>query len=308
MQSLSKSDEQQLLDGVKTAVDLVDNQNLSPNDALQKVAVDMQYSPGFLKAACNAFNTGRQLAQWDANDDVLDKLASFPLADYDVVHNSIWGTKEEKVASASSAPHYFNSYEEQARQEFLQMALPSMEKSAEVYNLHPMVADENATMRGHRAYSAFDYARREAEEARREKTAAEDQLHFKMHMLEQYFRKFAYDRLPLAQVEAATAVHYGARGQALMDYVAERLPKEKRAADHDRTWSGFNQPANRTHEPYTLIDAVIKQAKLVHLTSGKLVQVHEKLAAAQEAGAPFFSAPTSQSTIWEPVYPDSLID
>jgi len=34
MQSLSKSDEQMLLDGVKQAVDLVDNAGLSPNDAL----------------------------------------------------------------------------------------------------------------------------------------------------------------------------------------------------------------------------------------------------------------------------------
>ena len=72
MQSLSKSDEQQLLDGVKQAVDLVDNQDMSPNDALQKVAKELGYSPGFVKAACNAFNNGRQLAQWDANDDVLE--------------------------------------------------------------------------------------------------------------------------------------------------------------------------------------------------------------------------------------------
>ena len=67
MQSLSKSDEQQLLDGVKMAVSLVDDQGLSPNAALQKVAEELHYSPGFLKAACNAFNTGRQLAQWNAN-------------------------------------------------------------------------------------------------------------------------------------------------------------------------------------------------------------------------------------------------
>ena len=38
MQSLSRSDEQKLLDGVKQAVDLVDNEGQSPNDALQKVA------------------------------------------------------------------------------------------------------------------------------------------------------------------------------------------------------------------------------------------------------------------------------
>ena len=74
MQSLSKSDEQRLLDGVKTAVDLVDNQSFSPNDAIQKVAEQLHYSPGFLKSACNAFNTGRQLAQWNSNESVLDKL------------------------------------------------------------------------------------------------------------------------------------------------------------------------------------------------------------------------------------------
>ena len=59
MQSLSKSDEQQLLDGVKKAVDLVDNRDMSPNEALQKVAQETSdYSPGFVKAACNAFNNG----------------------------------------------------------------------------------------------------------------------------------------------------------------------------------------------------------------------------------------------------------
>ena len=38
MQSLNSSDEKKLLDGVKTAVSLVDNEGMSPNDALKKVA------------------------------------------------------------------------------------------------------------------------------------------------------------------------------------------------------------------------------------------------------------------------------
>ena len=96
MQSLNSSDEKKLLDGVKTAVSLVDNEGMSPNDALKKVAEEYQYSPGFLKSACNAFNNGRQLAQWDANDSVLDKLASFPLANYDAIHDSLWGNEQEK--------------------------------------------------------------------------------------------------------------------------------------------------------------------------------------------------------------------
>jgi len=134
MQALSKSDEQQLLDGVKMAVDLVDNQNMLPNDAMHKVAKHMQFSPGFLKAACNAFNTGRQLAQWNANDSVLDKLASFSLADYATVHDQIWGQKVEKVASVSFFPPTFDSYEEQARQQLLRMDLTTLEKSEQQWN------------------------------------------------------------------------------------------------------------------------------------------------------------------------------
>ena len=123
MQSLSKSDEQQLLDGVKMAVSLVDDQGLSPNAALQKVAEELHYSPGFLKAACNAFNTGRQLAQWNANDTVLDKLASFPLADYDAVHDKMWGKDQEKAAAVSLGSPMFMTYDDLARQELLYLMI-----------------------------------------------------------------------------------------------------------------------------------------------------------------------------------------
>ena len=157
MQSLSKADERQLLDGVKMAVTLVDNQGLSPNAALQKAAETLQYSPGFLKAACNAFNTGRQLAQWNANDAILDKLASFPLADYSEIHNKMWGTAKEKVAAATMGIPRFNSYEDQARQELLDWDLSSFQKTAEVVEARPSF---------YREHAKCEYLTRLAEEAR----------------------------------------------------------------------------------------------------------------------------------------------
>ena len=184
MQSLSKSDEQMLLDGVKQAAALVDNQGLSPNAAMQKVAEELQYSPGFLKAACNAFNNGRQLAQWNANDSVLDKLASFPLANYDEVNNEMWGKTQEKAASVSMFGPKFDTYEDQSRRDLLNMDLSSFEKAASAEpEVHPLVADEYAEMRSKRAYSNFEFARRQLEEARREKSANDDRLNLKLHLL-----------------------------------------------------------------------------------------------------------------------------
>lgn len=301
MQSLSKSDEQKLLDGVKQAVDLVDNQNLSPNAALQKVAEEYQYSPGFLKAACNAFNNGRQLAQWKANDAVLDKLASFPLADYDAIHDKMWGASQEKVASVSPFGPKFESYDDQARSELLNMDLSSFEKAAsDEPELHPLAADEHADMRAKRAYSSYEFARRELEEARREKVANEDRLYLKMHLLENYFKKFAYDRLPLAQVEHGVATYFGEPGKALMQYVAERFPNEKRAFDHQPTWDGFQQPVNRKQEPYTLIDDCIKQAKSLHEAQVEMSRAEEKFAAAKEGVAPFSRPRPDQETDGSP--------
>ena len=299
MQALSKSDEQQLLDGVKMAVDLVDNQNMLPNDAMHKVAKHMQFSPGFLKAACNAFNTGRQLAQWNANDSVLDKLASFSLADYATVHDQIWGQKVEKVASVSFLPPIFDSYEEQARRQLLQMDLTTLEKSAAVVEPHPLVVSEHATNKIAKSYSNFDYCRRMAEEARREKSANEDRLNLKLHLLESYFRKFAQDRVPLAQVEHAVSICRGVVGKSLMDHVAGQFTKEKRAADHKACWVGFQQEADWKKEPYTLIDATIKQAKDYYKASIELQKAEIKLAEAREITASFYQ-PYSDS---EPHFP-----
>ena len=308
MQSLSKSDEQQLLDGVKKAVDLVDNQDLSPNDALQKIAEEFNYSPGFVKAACNAFNNGRQLAQWNANDNVLDKLASFPLANYDEVHNAIWGKEQEKAASVSQFMPKFASYEDQARQELLNMDLGTFEKSASAEEPSQLVQDYEGELRVKKAFNNLDFQQRQADEARREKVAAEDKLNLKVHLLESYFKKFAYDRLPLAQVENAAAVYYGKPGAALMSYVASRFPSEKRASDHQSTWSGFNQPVDRNAEPYTLIAECIKQAAVHNQMNYWLAEAEEKLAEAKEKTASFIQPQSSSKSGSQSILTPSLIE
>lgn len=276
MENLSRQDEELLMSGVKTAVDLVDNRGFTPNDALHKVAQDLGFTPGFLKAACNAFNTGRQLAQWEANSSVLDKLADFPLVDYDQVHDRLWGNSKEKVAHVSVNPLKFRSYEN--RVSLLNTALATTEKSAAVSNV---IAEDSKIKK---AFDKKDYCNRLLQEANRQKVAEEDLLDYKMHLLVSYFQKSAYDRLPFAQVEHAAGIYYGAPGNALMRYVASKFPNEKRAADHKPTWSGFQSPVNRNEAPYTLIEAVIKQAESLLVAESALSkQVSASALATKEA-------------------------
>jgi hypothetical protein len=277
MKALSKSDEQKLLDGVKLAVDLVDNQGLTPNAALQKVAEDFHYSPGFLKSACNAFNTGRQLAQWETGENVLDKLASFPLADYGAIHDAMWGSSQEKVASYQSTnlslqPRVW-TYDDEIREELVRSNLNEKQASASIPST---VVVEQETRVVKKAADATEYATRAKEEARRQKTAAEDNLNLRLHLLESYFKKFAYDRLSLAQVQHGAAAYYGTAGKALMDYVAGQFPSEKRASDYKPSWKGFSEPVNRQAEPYTLIDAAIKAASDLNAKTSKYTEACKK--------------------------------
>jgi hypothetical protein len=250
MRPLSSADEQQLLDGVKQAVDLVDNQGMSPNAAMQKVARALNYSPGFLKAACNAFNTGRQLAQWNANDSVLDKLAGFPLADYDAIHNAMWGTAQEKVAQVLYTEPRFSSYDDLVRQESLDKDLATFTKTAAA---EPVVAARQLPLK--RAYDAVDYNQRLQEEARRAFQAEREKLTQHYQVLTDYFAKSAYDRLPFGQVAQAVNTYYGPVGVALMRSLAAQFPQEKQAAYQT------TNACDRTKAPYPAIAATLQQVE-----------------------------------------------
>lgn len=307
MQSLSKSDEQKLLDGVKQAVDLVDNAGLSPNAALKKVAEDFQYSPGFLKAACNAFNNGRQLAQWDANDSILDKLASFPLADFDTIKSDIWKEDNEKSASYSMNNPRFTSYDDVSRQDLLNMDLSSFEKAAND-DLHPLAAEELAADKVAAAYSKFEYAKRAAEEARRVRRDANEKLNLKIAEIDNYFRKFAQDRMSFAVVDKAVSTYYGDAGKALMDHLySGPITHEKRASGYKASWEGFSRPVDRNKEPFTLVAACIKQAEFLHRSTDALQAAEGNLKEAESNLNSFYLAQLKESSSSQPTLTPSLL-
>jgi hypothetical protein len=272
MRPLSSADEQQLLDGVKQAVDLVDNQGMSPNAAMQKVARALNYSPGFLKAACNAFNTGRQLAQWNANDSVLDKLAGFPLADYDAIHNAMWGTAQEKVAQVLYTEPRFSSYDDLVRQESLDKDLATFTKTAAA---EPVVAARQLPLK--RAYDAVDYNQRLQEEARRAFQAEREKLAQHYQVLTDYFAKSAYDRLPFGQVAQAVNTYYGPVGAALIRSLAAQFPQEKQAAYQT------TNACDRTKAPYPAIAATLQQVERYKQAETALDLATNQLTEAQAA-------------------------
>jgi len=83
-----------------------------------------------------------------------------------------------------------------------------------------------------------------------------------------------------------------------MDHVAGKFQKEKRAADHKASWVGFQQEVDWKKEPYTLIDATIKQARDYYKSALALQNLEIKAAEAKEITTSFYRP-------YVPSYPDS---
>lgn len=312
MSNLTSSDEQRLLESVKQAVHYVDENNMSPNDAIVKVARDMSLSPGFVRAAVSAFNNGRQVSQWNANETTLDKLAEFPIADYDTVHRQIWGKTEKEANDVYTdlGAEVHSDYQKAPmwakRDSLSKLATMDLgiEKKAED-EVPEYVQKHQATKQANATYDSYAKVKRAHEEARVKHSAARDNLTTRLAVLTNYFKKFAQDRIPFDVVDKAAQSYYGAKGEMLMDIMAERFPKEKRASDTKRYW---DKPLPKESEPFTSIERAIKAASDLSTAADDLQRSKEALDAARETLVPFAEAPTAPKSAKDTTFSISLID
>lgn len=291
METLSSAEERRLLDGVKTAVDLVDHQGLTPNAALEKVARDNQWTRGHLRAAVSAFNNGRQVAQWNANEGILDKLAEFPLADYDQIHDGIWGAQaaEKQAADARGiSPEYG------LPPTFVRDPYQEMLRSRDLVKLAgdqaaPSLADPDPWTAPRKAWQAQQRQKRAFEEARSQFGRAHDNLRIRLKLLENYFQKAAFDRLAFPFVDNVVKTYWGLQGEALMDCLAAGCPREKRGSDmHYYT----DRPVDLQAAPFTYVARAIEAAREVYRTKQALDEAAGSLEKAAEALRPFVETPS----------------
>lgn len=285
MKTLDEREEKALLDAIKRAVDLVDNKGMTPSEAIEKVARDDKMTPGTIKVVCAAYNTGRQTAQREAHSNILDKLASFPLADSDAVIKSIYHgpTEAEKKASVAVHADYAAppSWLRQPGREKLAAAPVSLvDKPLEPLKPDPMHALN-------RAYGSVAKAKQAADEASRQASAAEDRLRKHVSELVTYFRKAACYRLPFETVEKAAYVYFGGVVQPLMQMTYERSRLREKRASADPTIQRV--PIDLNAEPFSIIRDCVKAAEDVNRLRAVLKVGQEKLASTKEAAFRPFS-------------------
>jgi hypothetical protein len=280
MPELVKSaDEQQILDCLKEAIDLIDNHDKTPNEAIEKVARENSFTPGMVELLSRAYNNGRQLGQWKANDSILDKLASYELADSARIITNLYPKADTPAAVAQktafdSAYLLPPSWATTDNVSLLKNDLPGLVKMAAEkcpFCRHEMkdctcvgkkgnypgcgmgkkkkkkakdepVVDPKHLMKV--AYGKYQKAKNAYDEARRTTHQHEDHLMSKVAELTVYFRQPDYARLPFEQVEYATRRFYGPAAVDLLSLAYDRAHlKEARALPDDQLLKQRKIPA-----------------------------------------------------------------
>lgn len=87
--SLSKESEKRMMDALEKVATLISDGE-HPNDALVKIASEMQIPAGHVQLLVNAVNTGSTNAHRLAHEDPREKAGEFPLADVSAVMKSLY--------------------------------------------------------------------------------------------------------------------------------------------------------------------------------------------------------------------------
>lgn len=268
--TISDTEEEALVNATKQAVDLV-AAGKTPNEAIEKVARDNGFGAGRIRVISHAYNTGQQLAQWRGGGGILDKLASYPLADAEHIIGQIYGT--EKAAAVQISPDYASPPD----------WLPNtrkagLEKAAAALPVQvvppPNPPDPMTAVRAR--FNMVDRAKQASDDLSRRASAAADQVRTAVAGLVGYFRKAAFDRRPFEEVEATARSYFGADVTPLMDMVYSQARMkalhEKRASDKTPL---LKQAADLTASPFSLIKLALDQAahcrklREAHTTSEK---------------------------------------
>jgi len=283
-------DEDKLLKAATQVRSLVDSGQL-PNDAVEKIAREYDLKPGQIELVSYSLNTGRQLGQLRNNKDILNKFASFPVADPNEVIRRIYPSTEEKQKEANSKlisvdyflpPTFIGKRQSESSKTYLRKeATLLVDKKPEPlsdgldHNLLGMLDNRIITKR---AYDAAKSAYRQAEE----------KMCVEFEKLTDYFRTPVEHRFTFTEVDQIARSSFGKLASDLMqsafDFIKENKSKrftsfkEKRATE----LTVIRREINLNSQPFSFIKGaiaavmeVVKTKRAAENLSVEIVNINE---------------------------------
>lgn len=227
-QTISKEAENRILDHISKVVEAVDD-GLHPTEAIVKVAKEANLQPNVIRLVSRAYNTGRQESQRKSAESILDKFASFPLADGEAALQAIYpnhvdtpSVARQKTAVSdeySRPPDFAGLPENRHREKVAHAPMPALiENPAPPY-------EESSEQRMKRAWFRFEKAKRAHEEKRFQATSARDRFFLAMGKLGNYFKEGG--DVPFEQAKWVAENYMGKLGKDMMKIIEHRNAGKK---------------------------------------------------------------------------------
>lgn len=237
MNILSKEAEDTILEAIQDVCQHV-NGGDDPTDAVVKVAENYELTPNFVKLVCTGYNTGATTYQREKSAKILDKLAEFPIADYDSVIERLYPKTVVPSAILKQSSVVSDEY---SRKPAPRQKVTTAEKtaSADVKVKKTVVSPVEDRMA--RAYSGALAQKRAYETARAEYAKKQDDLLSTLGCLVDCVKAASYnERFNVDNLINAATLKFGAAGQSVADYLRIKLnhrSNTKQAALVTADWS-----------------------------------------------------------------------
>lgn len=293
-QQMDKRAEEQLLAAVKSAMGCVMDGD-TPTEAITKAAQHYQLSPTQLPLIVQAYNVGRTTYQRGA-EGVLAKQATFPLADLQEIHKSLYPAQPQTTSQRKAAAVISPDYAVPPR------GLPSdhvtaMEKAASYTIPTPEPVSRgpgDPATRIWDAYGKTERYKRAVDDAKVAYTAARDRLLASLGKVASYFAEAAPFRARFGDVEYNAIQVFGEPARHVLTYAHDQLALgEKRAM-----WPPKQlQRVDVTEAPYSLIKVAIdRTGELLDAYRDMTSTTKEAEAAVEQTLRPFVPAPSRDTT------------
>ena len=317
-QTISKEAESRILDHISKVAEAVD-EGMNPTEAVIKVAKGFGLQPNVIRLVSRAYNTGRQESQRKSASSIMDKFASFPLADGEAALQAIYPNHVDtpSVAQQKTAvsldyfrpPDFAGLPERRHREKIARAPMPSL-----IENPVPAY-EESSEQRMKRAWFLFEKEKRAHEEVRYQATAARDNFLLAIGRLGSYFKEGG--DVSFEQADWVAKTYLGKMGDCMMRVVEQRNVGKKVKAPEPSSAEGKEaldflnslktksassstqppQSINWEAAPYTLMRALVKSAESLLTMQRVKLASEEKLSKTAEGLRPFVLTRSPQSII-----------
>ena len=318
-QPITKEAENQLLEQISKVITAVDEGGLSPTDAVTKVAKEAGIQPNTIRLIARSYNTGAQESQRKSASSILDKFASFPIADGDKAVEAIYPKSEDTPAQSQAksacwdgynrAPDFSGLAETRYREKVAHAPMPAL-----IDNPVPAY-EESSEQRMKRAWNLYEKEKRAHEEVRFQATAARDTFLLAIGQLGNYFKEGG--DVSFEQAKWVAENYLGKSGATMMKVIEHRNYNPGKKVDlsedcsdeakeaaafldelHSPKQAAVQPPQHIDWDraPYTLMQALTKSAQTMLAAQQARIDSETKLTKVAEGLRPFDLARSPRPT------------